>query len=148
MAEQKRVYDLEQAASEQAADLWTRGRLVLYSFFTASALKFINIHNELLFVMGSLLMLIFFYFLKAAGKNLPYAATGLYLYQLADLAIALFQIFIATSIGIMANSFLTADGAFNVRGANKIIILLFLIFGCILTLPKHFRVPIAPVSCA
>lgn len=136
-----RVRQLEEAVSEQTAELWMRSKLIFYTIFATTAARYLTIHNELSIITSSIMLLFLFYYLRTISKNLPYRQVSGFLMQTADMGVALFQIFAATSIGNSASSFLTTDGSFNVRSVNKIFILIMMVFVGILVLPKYFRVP-------
>lgn len=133
------LQEIENAVSQQTSEMWMRSKLIFFTIFATTAASFLTIHNEVIFISGSLLMLFLFYYLRSAAKSLPYKAVGGFLYQLADMAVALFQIFVATSLGSSASSFLTADGSFNIRSVNKVFILIMAVFDAMLILPKYFR---------
>ena len=123
-----RVRQLEEAVSEQTAELWMRSKLIFYTIFATTAARYLTIHNELSIITSSIMLLFLFYYLRTISKNLPYRQVSGFLMQTADMGVALFQIFAATSIGNSASSFLTTDGSFNVRSVNKIFILIMMKF--------------------
>lgn len=133
------LQEIEDAVSQQTSEMWMRSKLIFFTIFATTAAGFLTIHNEVIFISGSLLMLFLFYYLRSAAKNLPFKAVGGFLYQLADMAVALFQIFVATAIGSSASNFLTTDGSLNIRSVNKIFILIMAVFDAMLILPKYFR---------
>lgn len=136
-----KVEQIENAVSQQTSEMWMRSKLIFYTIFATTAARYLTIHNEVSFITGSLIMLLLFYYLKNVAKDLPYKAVGGLLYQLADMAVALFQIFLATSIGNTTSSFLTGDGTLSARSVNKIFILIMMVFVGMLVLPKHFQLP-------
>lgn len=136
-----KVDQLENAVSQQTSEMWMRSKLIFYTIFATTAARYLTIHNEISFISGSLMLLFLFYYLRNVARDLPYKAVGGLLFQLADMAVALFQIFLATSIGNTASSFITGDGTLSARSVNKIFILIMMIFVCMLVLPKHFHMP-------
>lgn len=147
MAEQEmelavgKVEQIENAVSQQTSEMWLRSKLIFYTIFATTAARYLTIHNEVSFITGSLMILLLFLYLRNVARDLPYKAVGSLLFQLADMAVALFQIFLATSIGNATSSFLTGDGSLSARSVNKIFILIMMVFVCMLVLPKHFQMP-------
>lgn len=133
--------EFENVLATQTREMWSRWKMIFYSIFTAAAIRYINIHNQVTIIFSSMILLLIFYFIRHIAARLPYHAVGGLLYETADMLVALFQIFTATSVGNGISGFITTDGSLNIRSANKIFILMELVFIGILVLPKYFHLP-------
>jgi len=131
---------MDVVASKESAQLWDRSKIVLIGLLASTVVKYMNIHNEVIFIFTSLLFLGLFLYVKAAAATLPYPGLAVLLTKIADFTIMVAGFFTATIVTNMTTTFLSTDGAITLRTSNKLIIFLLLAIALYIILPKYLLI--------
>jgi hypothetical protein len=130
-----------EVAGQETVQVWERGKIVLIGLLAATAVRFMDIHNEVIFIFNALFFLGLFMYVKASVVSLPYPGISLLLLKISDFMIVVTGFLTATIITNMTTSFLSTDGTITLRTSNKLIIFLILLIAIYNTLPKYVTIP-------
>lgn len=130
-----------EVAVVETSQLWGRMEVVIVGLLAAAVVRTVNIHNETLYVFGSLMLLGLFLFIKSAAGRLPYPGLVPLIVKISELAIMVFGFFTATLVGNMTTGFLTTDGSITLRSSNKLFVFFIAAITGYIIIPKHVVIP-------
>jgi len=126
-----------EVAAVETSQLWGRMEVVIVGLLASAVVRYMDIHNEVVFVFTSLLLLGLFLFIKSAAARLPYPGLAPLIVKVSELAIMIFGFFTATLVGSMTTSFLTTDGTITLRSFNKLFVFFIISITAYNIIPKH-----------
>jgi len=127
-------------AGQESVQLWERSKIVLIGLLAATVVRFMDIHNEIVFIFNALFFLGLFMYIKASVASLPYPGITTLILKISDFMIIVTGFFTATIITNMTTTFLATDGSITLRTSTKLIIFLILLISIYNVLPKYLAI--------